>query len=453
MTAGEPAVPAKRLRRDDLAFLPAALEVLETPPSPTARILAGTVMAFFALAIAWSWFGRVDIVAVGEGRIIPTDRIKVVQAAETGVVHAIHVREGQFVNAGQPLIELDATISTADRDRLAGDLATARAVAARHRAFLRATSADQTRRQFAPPTGTPAEIVASQLQLLLAQIGERQAKLAALDDEISRREAERRTIQSNIQRAERALPMLRERAAARDELAEHGYGSRFIALEVQQQLVEHEGELSVLRARLAESTASIAAGRSDRRRVEAEFARAASTELADADTRAAALSQELIKATQRNDMQVLTAPIDGQVQQLAANTVGGVVTPAQALMAVVPLDALLEVEAMMPNKDIGFIEPGQEVAVKLETFPFTRYGLIPGKVAHISRDAVADERQGLVYLARVALDRSTINADGREVPLAPGMRATVEIKTGDRRLIQYLLSPILKATSESMRER
>jgi hemolysin D len=453
MTAAEPAAPARRARRDDLAFLPAALEVLETPPSPTARILAGAVMAFFALAIAWSWFGHVDIVAVGDGRIIPTDRIKVVQAAETGVVHAIHVREGQFVKAGQPLIELDATISGADRDRLTGDLATARAVAARHRAFLKASTADEARRLFAPPAGTPAEITASQLQLLLAQIGERQAKLKALDDEIARREAERRTIQSNIQRAELALPKLRERVAARDELAERGYGSRLVALEVQQQLIEHEGELAVLRSRLAESAATIAAGRSERRRVEAEFVRAASTELAEAETRGAALAQELIKATQRNDMQVLAAPIDGQVQQLAANTVGGVVTPAQALMAVVPLDALLEVEAMMPNKDIGFIEAGQEVAVKLETFPFTRYGTLPGKVAHISRDAVADERQGLVYLARVALDRSTINADGREVPLASGMRATVEIKTGDRRLIQYLLSPVLKATTESMRER
>ena len=149
----------------------------------------------------------------------------------------------------------------------------------------------------------------------------------------------------------------------------------------------------------------------------------------------------------------LTAPIDGVVQQLAVHTVGGIVTPAQQLMVVAPEDGQLEVEAILENKDIGFVNEGQDAEVKIDAFPFTRYGTVEGKVTSLSRDAVQIDKVGLVYTAKVSLTRSTIQVDTKEIRLTPGMSVAVEIKTGKRRLIEYFLSPLLQAGHESIRER
>jgi hemolysin D len=169
--------------------------------------------------------------------------------------------------------------------------------------------------------------------------------------------------------------------------------------------------------------------------------------------KAASLAQEVVKAGQRTELQRLVSPIDGVVQQLAVHTIGGVVTPAQQLMVVVPQDHPVEVEAQVENNDVGFVKEGQPVEIKVETFPFTLYGTIPGKVVSVSDDAAPIEKVGLVYPARVSLDRATIQVEGREVKLSPGMAVTVEIKTGQRRLIEFFLSPLLKSIQETARER
>ena len=163
--------------------------------------------------------------------------------------------------------------------------------------------------------------------------------------------------------------------------------------------------------------------------------------------------QEVIKAGQKAELQRLVAPVDGVVQQLAMHTVGGIVTPAQQLLVVVPQDHPVEAEAQVENKHVGFVLEGQPVEIKVETFPFTLYGTIPGRVLAVSDDAAPIEKVGLVYPTRVSMDRSTIHVDGKEVNLSAGMAVTVEIKTGKRRLIQYLLSPLLKSLKESLRER
>jgi membrane fusion protein, hemolysin D len=183
----------------------------------------------------------------------------------------------------------------------------------------------------------------------------------------------------------------------------------------------------------------------------------------------------LIKARERTRVQVLTAPVDGVVQQLAVHTVGGVVTPAQPLMVIVPAESRLEIEAMVSNRDIGFIEPGQEAEIKVGTFNFTRYGLLHGRVLGISHDAVGKddlqdpakdksqqsgvapkapgEEQGPVYAARISLDRTQMQVEDKMVSLSPGMAVTAEIKTGERRIISYLLSPLRKYKQDSLRER
>src|SRR5713101_3869183 len=197
-------------------------------------------------------------------------------------------------------------------------------------------------------------------------------------------------------------------------------------------------------------------------------------EFAEAERKMAGLQQDLIKAEQRTKLQLLTAPVDGIVQQLAVHTVGGVVTPAQALLVLVPVDGRLEIEATVPNRDIGFVAAGQDAEIKVDTFNFTRYGILHGKVLSVSQDAIARDKppdrpndkskgtesgnsepqgQELGYAARVSLDRTRMQVGDNLVNLSPGMAVTVEIKTGSRTVMSYLLSPLLRYKQDSLRER
>lgn len=185
----------------------------------------------------------------------------------------------------------------------------------------------------------------------------------------------------------------------------------------------------------------------------AEAQRTALSERVELEVRSAGLAQELAKAEKRSGLQRITAPVDGVVQQLAVHTVGGVVTPAQSLMVVVPQDATLEVEAKVQNKDIGFVHEGQEAVVKIDAFPFTKYGVINARVLSVSNDVIEDEKMGWVFGARLAMSSSTLPVNGRDVKLSPGMSVMIEVKTGERRLIEYFLSPVLRGANESVRER
>jgi len=149
----------------------------------------------------------------------------------------------------------------------------------------------------------------------------------------------------------------------------------------------------------------------------------------------------------------LTAPIAGYIQQLSVHTIGGVVTAAQTLMVIVPIDNAIEAEVWLENKDVGFVNPGQEATVKIETFPYSRYGTIKGSVQTVSSDAVSDEKKGLIFHSQIALAKNSIQIENKTVNLSPGMAVTVEIKTGKRRLIEYFLSPLIQYTSESLKER
>jgi hemolysin D len=226
----------------------------------------------------------------------------------------------------------------------------------------------------------------------------------------------------------------------------------------------------VQKSRLQEQAAAIAAITEARAQTAAEFRRTLFSELVEAERKASGLGEDLVKATQRTQLQALIAPVDGAVQQLSVHTIGGVVTPAQALLVVVPSDSHLEVEAMLSNRDIGFVHPGQDVEVKVDTFPFTRYGLIHGRVVSVSQDAIARDKpadktaglestssepkgQELVYSARISLDRTQMQVEENLVNLSAGMAVTVEIKTGSRAVITYLLSPLLRYKQESLRER
>jgi hemolysin D len=457
---------------DELAFLPAALEIVETPVPPLAGAIGGTIIALFCLALAWASFGHIDIVGSASGKVIPTGRTKVIQPFETGVVRAIRVRDGQSVKAGDVLIELDPTMNEAELKHFQSDLASAELDIARLNAAL-SEDADPAA-SFKPPLGATAAQIAIQRQFLNHQIEEQRAKRAALDRQRGQKEAELATVTASINKLEAMLPILQQRVAIRQELFAHETGSKVNYLEILQAFVEAQQELRVQKSRGHEAEAALASLVESQAQSKAEFQRTLYGELVEAQRKASGLREDVIKATQRTELQLLTSPVDGVVQQLAVHTVGGVVTPAQSLLVIVPADSNLEIEAMVSNRDIGFIHVGQEAEIKIDTFNFTRYGLLHGRVVSLSQDAIVRDKpqdktgdkspdagnnssepkgQELVYAARISLDRTQMQVDENIVNLSPGMAVTVEIKTGSRSVISYLLSPLLRYKQESLRER
>src|SRR6476469_7159126 len=463
---------AHRRRGAELAFLPAALEIVETPPSPIGRTIGVTIILLFCAALAWAWWGTIDIVAAATGKIVPSGRTKVVQPFETGVVRSIRVQDGQAVKAGDVLIELDPTVNAAERDHLRNDLLAERLNIARLRAAL--GGGDDPVADFTPPDDADPSLISTQRQLLLSQVTEHRAKIAALSRQQAQKEAEQATTAATIYKLESMIPVIQPRVDIRKTLMDKELGSKLTYFEVLQLLVEQQEELSVQKSHLREAEAAVAAIRETRGQAVAEYRRTLSDELAKAEQKANGLAQDLIKAEQKTRLQVLTAPVDGMVQQLAIHTVGGVVTPAQPLLVVVPSDSRLEIEAMVSNRDIGFVRPGQEAEIKIDTFNFTRYGLLHGRVLTVSQDAVIRDRQQdrsddrglgtqndtsepkgqeLNYSARISLNRTKMQIDDRMVNLSPGMAVTVEIKTGSRTMLSYLLSPLLRLRQETLRER
>jgi len=428
-------------------FLPAVLEVHDTPPSPVGRAIIWTILTVFAAALIWSSVGHIDIVTVAQGKIIPNGLSKVIQPLESGVIAAIHVRDGQAVKKGEVLIELDPTQTGAEQQRLANEHQASRVEAARLRALLAGKTS------FEVPDGADAASGALHQRLLREQLAEYQARVAAARHLIDQRRAAGDATKTTIARLEVTVPMQNQRASAYKQLVDEDFVSKMEYLAAEKQRIEETQELAKQRELFGQDGAALAEAQKNYQALISQFQQSHMAELTASETKSASLSQEVVKAGQRNGLQTLTAPIAGVVQQLAVHTVGGVVTPAQQLMVLVPREHQLEIEAWVENKDIGFVKEGQPVEIKIETFPFTRYGLINGTILSVSNDAVQLDKVGLVYAARVSMERSTIQVEDKLVNLSPGMSVSVEIKTGTRRVIEFFLSPLLKYKQESIRER
>ena len=436
-------------------FLPAALEILDTPAPALPRAVVWTIVLALAFTIAWATIGKIDEVAVAPGKVIAADKTKVIQPAETAVVKRILVADGQVVKAGQVLIELEAaaTATAADTARTREALIASRLEAARYDALARAALGTSSSASFKAPSGASRTLIEAETRAMTSQYQEHRAKLASLDAEVTKRTAEAASVQELVIKLSQTVPIAQRRAEDYKNLVKQKFVSEHGYLEREQSRIEQERDLAFQEARVRELKAGTEETRRRRDSLIAEFERTAVNAKVDADKRAALLEQELVKNQTRENQQVLTAPVDGTVQQLAIHTVGGVVTPAQALMVIAPSDYQAEIEAVLENKDVGFVKVGQHAEVKVETFPFTRYGTLPGTVSYVSQDAAPDEKRGLLFQARVKLERATLRVDERDVTLTPGMAVTAEISTGKRRVLDFFLDPIRKVANEGLRER
>jgi hemolysin D len=288
---------------------------------------------------------------------------------------------------------------------------------------------------------------------LLAEWGDISARMAKFDAETDHRNAELRTVQHVIAKLQTTLPLARQREADIKTLSTQGFMASHAGQDRTRERIEQEQDLATQQARLLEAQAALVESQLSKRAYRAEMQRSLSDRLAKSEQDAAQLLQQGAKTQNREQLMQLTAPVAGTVQQLAVHTMGGVVTPAQALLVVVPDGAEVTAEVMVANKDIGFVRPGHEVAVKVDTFNFTRYGLVPATVLRITPDAVVDEQQGPLFPATLRLHQLAMNIDGQPIKLAAGMTVSAEVKIGRRRVIDFLLSPLQQTMQQSLGER
>jgi hemolysin D len=475
-TASEP--PAPRRRRADNAFLAPALEILETPPSPVRIALIWIICALAAASIAWSYIGRIDIIAVAQGKFQPTGRVKVIEPLETGKVAALHVFNGSRVAAGDVLVEFDRSSAEADAQSARAGLASSRAEAARRGAALEAASA----RQFDPaPTiawtgDTPPALRAREQRVLSADLGQVAAALASFEAQRGQKLAERDQLLLTIGTQKNLVATLQERVDMRTLLVAERAGAKAAVIDATETLQYQITQLAIQKGQLASGSRALDVFDKDMQKAIEAFRAENAQKLSEAERQAEELEQKLAKAEAAIEHLTLKAPIAGTVQASALTTIGQVVSSGQEVMRIVPEDAGLEIEVYVLNKDIGFVKLGQEAIVKVESFPFTQYGTILARVTRVARDSIpepeanqnegdparaaasatfagAQRTQNLVFPVTLEPEAATIGVEGRLVPLTSGMAATVEIKTGSRRILEFIFSPLVEIAGSAMRER
>ncbi len=442
---------ASRLARADTDFLPAALEVTETPSSPVGHAIIWAIITAAAVALVWAFTSKLDTVAVAEGRLVPSGRLRSVEAAEQGVIRAIKVREGQHVTAGQTLIELDPTNAEADASSARTDLSTAGLIRARDNALI-AYAAGRDPGLIAP-TGSTASAIEAEQQLVAARIAEYRAKVASLEQRRAAADSATRASQAEIDKLTQTIPLLKETLDSQEDLDRQGFGAHQRLLQARQASVTARQDLVSERAKLDESRSQAASLAADASQAREEFVGRAAQERAEAEGVVATRGDAVRKADDRKSLQRLIAPVSGVVQEVTMTNVGETPEVGKPIVTIVPDGEALMVEALLLNRDAGLVRERMRVVVKLDAFPFTRYGTLEGVVIHVSLDSTVDQQRGLVFPVRVRLGQTSIKVGGHQARLAAGMSTQVEVVTGRRAVIDYLWTPVAKAAKEAVCER
>jgi len=447
--------------RELAAFLPAALEIQEAPPNPIAKWLGRSLMILLTAGIVWACVGQVNIVASAEGKIIPSSRVKLIQPLEKAIVKRILVSEGQSVNQGQALIELDGTVTEADKTQLQGELTSAQLNHGVSQALLKLLDMPDKKQARVNFKSVALENV-SELNKLDIDLHKRLiwqqwlqylTQRQSLRSNLTKTKAEQSASEETIIKLNQTLPLISRRAAKAKTMYDQDYLPETDYLVLEEERIQQAQDLEIEKQRLYQLFAIEQDILQQIQTLTAQVKTTQLTNMAEMQRQIKGIEKELAKAVDMNDRRILYSPVSGQVQALAVNTVGGVVTDAQELMRIVPDGEQLEVEVFLENKDIGFVQEGSAAEIKIHTFPFTKYGVINAEITSISDDATVDEKRGLIYGMQLLLSKNTINVEGRQVKLIPGMAVTAEVQTGKRRVIEFFLAPLLRVRAESIRER
>ncbi|WP_395665967.1 HlyD family type I secretion periplasmic adaptor subunit [Methylocella sp.] len=464
-------------KADDREFLPAALEILETPPSPARAAMLLVICALFAVVAAFAWWGGVDIVAVAPGRLRPAGQVKVIQPLEPGKLAAAFVENGAHVAAGAPLAMLEREETDADENAVTNDLVALKAEAERRRSAIAAARLGEGAADVAFTDDVPQSVRLRESLVFAADLSRLRSETASLSAQALQKGAERARLDATIASEKILIETLRERVAMRRELIERRAGSKASLLDAMEAVQLQETALAQQVGQRAETEASLAVIARDVDRTLRVFIAENAQKLAEAERQIVELREKLAKTRARSAHMTLRSPIAGVVHGSTLTTVGQVVGSGEEMMKIVPEDAELEIVAYLPNRDAGFVKEGQKASVKVDAFPFTRYGALDARVVRIARDASADpagrrpaqsarlkgasggpaengeDPQGAVFEIVLKPDRASFAVDGADAALTSGMSVSAEIRTGRRRIVDYLFAPLMETASQAMKER
>lgn len=443
----------KTLTRETLDFAPGLLAIQESPPPRLPRAILLTVLALVAILFAWAMYGRLDIVASAEGRLVPESYVKIVQPAEGGVVEEILVRDGDRVSKGQILIRMNAKVTEAD-------VRTVRHEVDRKKLQLRRIDAELSGRPMTEEAGDNPHLFK---QVKRQHEAHQRAYLDAVASETAILEKTHHELQAAeelLQKLHELVPMYQNSEKAFEKLANSGFVGELVTVEKRRDRIEKEQDLRAQTATVASLKSVIAATEKRIAQITSNYQSELQNERVESEAEFKRFREELEKLEHKAGLLVLRAPENGIAKDLATHTPGTVVAPGTVLMSLVPDDEPVRAEVLVRNEDVGFVHEGQAVKLKLAAYPFQKYGMIEGTMSHIDPDAITvqeGDSAGAVgtlgYKALVTLDAQQLIIEDRPLRVTPGMQVVADIQLGTRTVMEYLLSPIQKAWLESGRER
>jgi len=411
-----------------------------------AQAVVRAAVLVLIMLLGWAALARVDEVTRGDARVIPSRQLQVVQALDGGVVVEILTREGEVVEAGQLLLRIDETRATSGVRESAAQGVALLARTARLRALAEGKA-------FVPPVAANDEerrTIEGERRLYEARVSELSTQLSINRQQLVQREQELREMQARRKAAQRGLELAQQELAQTRPLLASGAVSQVDILRLDRDVAKNRGDAEQASAQIARVEAAIGEAQRKAQETELSFRNEARRDLAEAMGKLNALKEGAVALADRVDKAQVKSPVRGRVQRLLANTVGGVVQPGKDIVEIVPLDDTLVLEARVAPKDIAFIAPGQTATVKFSAYDFSIYGGLDASVENISPDTVIDERGNAFYSVRVRTTKSGFND---RLPIIPGMTAEVDVLTGQKSVLSYLLKPVLKVKAYALRER
>jgi len=448
------------LSPEALDFAPGLLSIQESPPARLPRAVMYTVAVLFAILLLWATFGKLEIIASAEGRLVPLTYIKIVQPSDAGIVEEILVKEGELVQQGQVLMRMDARLAEADATTIGNDLAL-------RSLQLRRIDAELAGKALVRQRDDPDEL----FRQIEAQQRDHRQSYADVREQaqqaLKRTQREYDAATEVLTKLQQITPILKQQADSYADMGRDGYVSQMTVLDKQRDYLEKSQDLRAQESTVASLEAAVNQARKQLDQIASKYRSDLQNERVEAGGQHRKLEQDWLKQEHRTGLLELKAPQSGIVKDIATHTIGTVVSPGTVLLSIVPEHEPLVAEIMIKNEDVGFVYPHQQVKVKLASYPFAKYGMLDGEVTRIQADSDSqsagpgsnDQASGktatpsMSYKAIISLSEQILEAEDQKLKLVPGMQVVAEINQGSRTVMEYLLSPVSKTLYESGHER
>lgn len=447
------------LSPEALDFSPGLLSIQESPPARLPRAVMYTVGVLFVILMVWAIFGKLDIIASAEGRLVPETYIKIVQPSDAGIVQEILVKEGEQVKQGQVLMRMDTQIAEADAKTIGNDLAM-------RSLQLRRIDAELAGQVLVKGRDDPSDL----FHQIESQYHDRRLSytdaLEQAQDALNKSQNEYHSAKEVLSKLQQITPILKQQADSYADMGKDGYVPQMTVLDKQRDYLEKSQDLRAQQLTVASLEAAVSQAKKQIDQITSKYRSDLQNERVEAGGQHRKLEQDWLKQEHKSGLLELKAPQSGIVKDIATHTIGTVVSPGTVLLSIVPENEPLVAEIMVKNDDVGFVYPHQKVKVKLAAYPFTEYGMLEGAVTRIQADSDSDtqtkdqsqskdkqQSPPSVYKAIISLSSQVLESQGKKLKLVPGMQVVAEINQGNRTVMKYLLSPVRKTLDESGHER